>query len=163
VEEAFALVYWGRAGTARCPAMELAVTAALADGSYDEGGHHLPTVVGIALAGGLGALMRYAVDGAVGRRFAGFPWGTFVVNVTGALLLGFVFTLFMDRVEVAPWVRSTITIGFLGGYTTFSTLSLETYRLMEDGAWGLASANALGSLAAGILAVYVGVVLGRLV
>jgi CrcB protein len=53
-------------------------------------------------------------------------------------------------------------IGFLGGYTTFSTLSFETYRLMEDGAWGLAAANALGSLVAGIAAVYVGVVLGRL-
>ena len=123
----------------------------------------MPTVVGIAVAGGLGAVTRYLVDGAISRRFAGFPWGTFVVNVTGALALGFVFALFTERIEVAPWVRSTIAIGFLGGYTTFSTLSLETYRLLEDGSSGLAAANALGSLAAGLLAVYVGIVLGRLV
>ena len=56
----------------------------------------------------------------------------------------------------------TATIGFLGAYTTFSTFSLETYRLVEDGAVGLALANALGSVAAGLLAVYGGVVLGRL-
>lgn len=123
----------------------------------------MPTVVGITLAGGLGALARYLVDGAISRRFAGFPWGTFVVNVTGALLLGFVFTVLTERIEIAPWARATIMIGFIGGYTTFSTLSLETYRLMEDGALGLAAANALGSLAAGLAAVYVGVVLGRLV
>ncbi len=121
------------------------------------------TVLGVTVAGGLGALARYGLDGAIGRRYSGFPWGTFVVNVTGALLLGFLFTLMVDRLEVAPWLRSTLTIGFLGGYTTFSTLSLETYRLLEDGAFGLAAANALGSLAAGVAAVYVGIVLGRLV
>jgi CrcB protein len=143
--------------------MGLAVTAALADGSCDEGGHHVPTVVGITLAGGAGALARYLLDGVISRRFSGFPWGTFVVNVSGALLLGFLFIVLTERLEVSPWVRSTLTIGFLGGYTTFSTLSFETYRLIEDGAVGLAAANALGSLAAGIAAVYVGVVLGRLV
>ena len=123
----------------------------------------MPTVVGVTLAGGVGALARYLLDGVISRRFGGFPWGTFVINVSGALLLGFLFTVMTERIEVATWVRSTITIGFLGGYTTFSTFSLETYRLLEDGAWGLAAANALGSLAAGLAAVYVGVVLGRLV
>ncbi len=123
----------------------------------------MPTVVGVTLAGGAGALARYLLDGAISRRFTSFPWGTFAVNVTGALLLGFLFTVMVERIEVAPWLRSTVMIGFLGGYTTFSTLSLETYRLLEDSAWGLAAANALGSLAAGLVAVYVGVVLGRLV
>lgn len=123
----------------------------------------MPIVLGIALAGAAGAVARYLLDGAISRRWSGFPWGTFAINVTGALVLGFLFTVFTGRLEVAPWLRSALTIGLLGGYTTFSTLSLETYRLIEDGAWGLAAANALGSLAAGLVAVYVGVVLGRLV
>jgi CrcB protein len=64
---------------------------------------------------------------------------------------------------VAPWIRSAIAIGFLGAYTTLSTLSFETFRLTEDRAYGLAAANAFGSLAAGLLAVYVGVVAARAV
>ena len=122
------------------------------------------TVIGIAVAGSLGALARYGLEGAVSRRSAGaFPWGTFVVNVSGSFVLGLLFTLLTERWLVAPWLRSTVTIGFLGAYTTFSTLSLESYRLLEDGAYGLAFANLLGSLAAGMAAVYAGVVLGRLV
>ncbi len=120
------------------------------------------TVVGIAIAGALGALARYGLEGAVSRRSPGaFPVGTFVVNVTGAFVLGFVFTLMTERLETAPWLRSTVTIGFLGAYTTFSTLAFESYRLGEDGAWALAAANVLGSMAAGLSAVYLGVVAGR--
>jgi fluoride exporter len=123
----------------------------------------VPTAVGIALAGALGALARYGLEGAVSRRATAFPWGTFVVNASGALLLGFLFTLFVERLTVAPWLRSAVAIGFLGAYTTFSTLSYETYRLVEDRAYGLAAANAVGSLATGLLAVYVGVVAARAV
>jgi CrcB protein len=123
----------------------------------------MPTAVGIAVAGAFGALARYGLEGVVSRRAGVFPWGTFVVNVSGALVLGFLFTLMTERLSVAPWVRSTIAIGFLGAYTTFSTLSYETFRLAEDNAYGLAAANAFGSLAAGLLAVYVGVVAARAV
>jgi CrcB protein len=90
-----------------------------------------------------------------------FPWGTFVVNVSGALVLGFVLTLMTQQLTTAPWLRSAITIGFLGAYTTFSTLQYESYRLLEDGAVGLAAANVFGSAAAGLFAVYLGVVAGR--
>lgn len=120
------------------------------------------TAVGIAIAGALGALARYGLEGLVSNRWPGaFPIGTFVVNVSGAFLLGLLFELLTDRVSVDPWLRSTLTIGFLGAYTTFSTLSLESYRLIEDGALGLAVANTLGSLAAGLFAVYLGIVAGR--
>jgi CrcB protein len=95
------------------------------------------------------------------RAPASFPWGTFAINVTGSFLLGLLFVVMTERFRPDPWLRSAVTIGFLGAYTTFSTLSLETYRLAEDGAWGLAAANVLGSLAAGLGAVYAGVVLGR--
>ena len=124
----------------------------------------MPITLAIALAGALGALARYGLDGVVSRRTGGsFPWGTFVINVSGSFLLGLVFTLLTERYRVDPWLRSALTIGFLGAYTTFSTLSLETYRLLEEGAVGLAIANAAGSLAAGLAALYVGVVLGRVV
>jgi len=120
------------------------------------------TGLGIAIAGALGALARYGLEGVVSRRAGGvFPWGTFVVNITGAFVLGFLFTVMTERLRVSPALRTSLTVGFLGAYTTFSTLSYETFRLIEDGAVWLAAANGLGSLAAGLVAVYLGVVLGR--
>jgi len=122
------------------------------------------TWVGVAVAGIFGALARYWLDGVVSRRTGGaFPWGTFVVNISGAFVLGFLFTVLTERFRVSPWLRTSLTVGLLGAYTTFSTLSLETFRLIEDGAVWLAAANGLGSLAAGLVAVYLGVVLGRVV
>jgi fluoride exporter len=124
----------------------------------------MPIPLAIALAGSLGALARYAVDGLVLKRTSGaFPWGTFAVNASGSFLLGVAFVLLTERMAVAPWLRSAITIGLIGSYTTFSTFSLETYRLAEDGAWGLAAANIAGSVAAGLTALYVGIVVGRVV
>lgn len=120
------------------------------------------TALAIAVAGAIGALARYGLEGLVSRRVPGvFPWGTFAVNISGAFILGFVFTVTTEQFSVAPWIRGAITIGLLGAYTTFSTLSFETYRLLEDGALGVAAANMLGSMAAGLLAVYLGVVAGR--
>jgi CrcB protein len=142
--------------------MELALDCRSADGSYEERSCIVRTAVAIAVAGALGALARYALEGFVSRRAGGaFPWGTFVVNVSGAFVLGLVFTVMTEQLTVAPWLRSAVTIGFLGAYTTFSTFSFETYRLTEDGARGIAAANAFGSLAAGFTAVYLGVVAGR--
>jgi fluoride exporter len=124
----------------------------------------VPTIIAVTISGALGALARYGVDGLVSRRApTSFPWGTFAVNVTGSFLLGLAFVVTTERFRPDPWLRSAVTIGLLGAYTTFSTLSLETYRLAEDGAWGLAFANVLGSLAAGLLALYAGVVIGRAV
>jgi CrcB protein len=121
----------------------------------------VPIVFGIAVAGAAGALARYWVDGLVAERAGGFPWGTLVVNVTGTFALGVLFVLTTERLAVEPWVRTTVGIGFLGAYTTFSTFSLETYRLLEDGALWLALANALGSLVAGLAAVAAGIAFGR--
>ena len=122
----------------------------------------MPIALAIAAAGALGALARYGLDGWISRRApSSFPWGTFAINVTGSFLLGLAFVLMTERFRPDPWLRSAITIGFLGAYTTFSTFSLETYRLVEDGALGLAAANVVGSIAAGLTAVYAGVVLGR--
>jgi fluoride exporter len=141
--------------------MELAPNRRSADGSWDERRSVVRTAVAIAAAGALGALARYGVEGAVSRRDTGFPWGTFIVNVSGSFLLGLVFTLLSERLAVAPWIRAAVAIGFLGAYTTFSTLTLETYRLLEARSYALAGANMLGSAGVGLLALYGGVVLGR--
>ena len=120
------------------------------------------TIVAIGIAGALGALARYGIGGLiVGRSARAFPWETFVVNVTGSFVLGFAFTVMTEQLTTVPWLRTAVTVGFVGAYTTFSTLAFETYRLIEDGALALAAANVLGSAAAGLLAVYLGIVAGR--
>jgi fluoride exporter len=120
------------------------------------------TIVAIGIAGALGALARYGIGGLIaGRSARAFPWETFVVNVTGSFVLGFAFTLMTEQLTTGPWLRTAVTVGFIGAYTTFSTLAFETYRLLEDGALALAAANVFGSVAAGLVAVYLGVVAGR--
>src|ERR671937_1992757 len=125
-------------------AMELALNRRSADGSCYERRSVVRTAVAIAGAGALGALARYGVEGAITRRVAAFPWGTFVVNVSGSFALGFVVTLLGERLAVASWLRAALAIGFLGAYTPFSTLSLESYRLLESRSEeGLAGATVL--------------------
>jgi CrcB protein len=119
----------------------------------------------IGLGGFFGAIARYLVDGwASGSTKAGaFPAGTFVVNVTGALVLGILFALSAEKAAIDPRVRGPVMIGFIGAYTTFSTLMLESWRLAEDGSWGLALVNLCASSLLGIAAVFVGLTLGRAV
>jgi CrcB protein len=120
------------------------------------------TAVAIAVAGALGSLARYGVGGLISRRNqSAFPWETFAVNISGSFVLGLIFTVATERWSIAPWLRSALTIGFLGAYTTFSTFMFETYRLAEDRAHGLAVLNIVGSCAVGMVAVYLGVVAGR--
>jgi fluoride exporter len=120
------------------------------------------TIAAIGIAGALGALARYGLGGLIVSRSArAFPWETFVVNVSGSFVLGFAFTLMTEQLTTGAWLRTAVTVGFVGAYTTFSTLAYETYRLVEDGALALAAANIFGSAAAGLVAVYLGVVAGR--
>jgi CrcB protein len=116
----------------------------------------------IGLAGFCGATSRYHLEGWVSNRWpTAFPWGTFVVNVSGCLVLGFIFTLLTERLLPHPDIRTALTIGFVGAYTTFSTFAFETLRLGEEGAVGLALANVVASVAAGIAAMWFGTVIGR--
>lgn len=120
------------------------------------------TMLGVAVAGALGALARYGLGGWLANRFpSSFPVETLVINVSGSLVLGFLFVLLTERFLPHPALRTALTVGFLGAYTTFSTFSLETFHLIEDGAVGLALGNVLASVAAGLAAVYLGVVVGR--
>lgn len=118
--------------------------------------------VWVGIAGFFGAIARYTLGGFVSDRTHGaFPWETLVINVSGCFALGFIFTLLTERFMPNPTLRIALTVGFLGAYTTFSTLSLETFRLLEDGAIVLGTLNSVGSLVAGLLAVYGGVLVGR--
>ena len=122
------------------------------------------TIIAIAIAGAIGALARFGISTLFLQRFGDrFPWGTIVINVTGAFAIGLLFGIFGQRVGGAVWLRTALVVGFLGAYTTFSAFSLETVRLFEDGAFGLGIANAAGSVVAGLVAVYVGILLGRAV
>ena len=121
-------------------------------------------VILIALGGAAGSVTRYVVDTWISERAASaFPWGTFVINMSGAFLLGTLFALAIERDVLPASVRPTLMIGFLGAYTTFSTLTLETWRLIEGGATLLAIANIFGSAALGLVAVVLGLAVGRVI
>ena len=116
----------------------------------------------IGLGGFAGAITRYLVDGAViDRTGAGFPWGTFVINVSGSFVLGLLFALTAERAVLPADIRGPVMIGFLGAYTTFSTWMLESWRLVEGGAYLAAIANLGGSVVIGLVAVVAGLAVGR--
>ncbi len=116
----------------------------------------------IGVGGFAGAVARYVVDGWVTDRTAGqFPFGTLAVNLAGSFLLGLLFALTVDRAVLPAELRAPLGIGFIGAFTTFSTIMLESWRLVEDGAWALAALDLGGSLALGIVAVVLGLAVGR--
>lgn len=118
--------------------------------------------VWVGLGGVLGALARYGVGALVAARWpTAFPAGTFLINVSGSFLLGLLVGLDGRRGGMPSAAYLALGTGFLGAYTTFSTWSVDTLRLWQSGFPGLALANALGSLVAGLLAAWVGMVLGR--
>jgi len=116
----------------------------------------------IAVAGAFGAVARSELSGWIARSRVGvFPWGTFTVNVLGSFAVGFIFALTTERFMSSPTLRIAVTVGFLGAFTTFSTFSLETMRLAEGGAIGLAALNVVASVGAGLAAIYAGTWAGR--
>jgi CrcB protein len=116
----------------------------------------------VGIFGAAGAISRYWLDGRVSDLTHGqFPWGTFVINVAGAFLLGLLVALTTERLLPHPNWRIALGIGFLGSFTTFSTYTYESVKLAEDGAVGLALANSIGMLALGLAAAALGLALGR--
>jgi CrcB protein len=119
-------------------------------------------LIAIAAGGALGSLARYGMSSAVyawlGR---GFPWGTLAVNLFGSFLMGLLFVLLIERLSWAPEWRGAILIGFLGAFTTFSTFSIETLNLLEEGAMLAAFLNMVLSVWLCVLVCWAGVILGR--
>ena len=112
----------------------------------------------IAVFGAIGTLARYGLQGAVQLRSdPGFPTGTLVVNVSGCLLLGFLGQLTLNRMVISPEVRVAMTIGFFGGYTTFSSFGWETVKMFEDGNWQAAGSYVLASVVIGLAFMFLGI------
>ncbi len=112
----------------------------------------------ILVGGGVGALSRYLVGTAIMTRFSGrFPLGTVFINVTGSFLIGFIMTMLTDRLRPHPNWRFLLVVGFLGGYTTFSSFQWESLGLIKDGGRWLGLLNLIGSVVLGYVAVWLGV------
>ena len=117
----------------------------------------------IGLAGLAGTLLRYWLSGFVARQYGEtFPWGTMAVNMIGCLVTGAVFNLTEERFLVNPTLRTVILIGLLGGFTTFSSYGLQTFTLLRDGEFGLATLNVGISNALGLLMVWTGYALVKI-
>lgn len=119
-------------------------------------------VLAIAAGGAVGSVLRFWLSTWV-HAFApkSFPYGTLLVNVTGCLLMGLLFVLFLERLSDNAVLRAGILIGVLGGYTTFSAFSMETFNLLEQGAYVKALAYMLMSVVLCLAATWIGVIAGR--
>ncbi len=116
----------------------------------------------IAIFGALGCLSRYFISGWVYTLLGiGFPYGTFVVNIIGAFIIGLIMEYSLYSEIISPNIRVALTIGFLGGLTTFSTFSYETFRLLEDGEFIIALLNILASVMVCILFTWGGIIAAR--
>ncbi len=118
----------------------------------------------IGIGGILGANARYVVANWASQRLgADFPYGTLIINVSGSFLLGFFMAFALDRAFLHPNYRLFVATGFCGAYTTFSTFTYESLRLLQDGSFVLGFANMIGSLLVGMFAVFLGFVIGKMI
>jgi CrcB protein len=116
----------------------------------------------IAVGSAIGGVSRYLVDGVVQRMLSTtFPAGTLLINISGSLLLGFIVRYGVETATLSPGMRALLTIGFCGGYTTFSTFTYETATLLESGEWARAGLYVSGSLILSLLGVFAGFALAR--
>ena len=113
------------------------------------------------VGGGLGALARYYIAGWIQPAGAQFNWGIFIVNITGGLLMGLIVEASALKLNLTPELRSFLTVGILGGYTTFSTFSLDSALLLQKGQYGLAAAYVIGSVVLSIAALFAGLWIAR--
>lgn len=119
-------------------------------------------VLTVALGGSLGAVTRYLVSQWAARKLgAGFPYGTLLVNTIGCFIIGFFMTLAVEKYVISPYWRLLVTVGFLGGLTTFSSFSYETFKLLESGTGVVALLNVASNLFLGFTLTWLGVICGR--
>jgi len=119
-------------------------------------------IVLIGAAGSLGTLARYWLSGWADQRWgATFPIGTVIVNAAGCFVIGFLFHATEEKYLVDPVIRSAVLVGFLGGFTTFSSFAIQSFNLLRDGEIFMASANILISNIAGLILVWIGYAISR--
>jgi len=123
---------------------------------------NLQLVLAVAAGGALGSVMRYLVGVGSTKLFGlAFPWGTLLINIAGSFLIGAFVELFALKWDLPQEARVFLTVGICGGFTTFSTFSLDAYVLMERGDWGLAAAYIIGSVVLSIGALFAALQLVR--
>ena len=116
----------------------------------------------VGVGGCLGSILRFWLGSYIGNKMGTrFPYGTFMINVTGSFLVGLVFALLTVKTQWSPNWRYLIPIGFIGGYTTFSAFEYETLRTMQDGQIGLGLLYVAASVVVGFVAVWGGMIAGR--
>jgi CrcB protein len=116
----------------------------------------------IAAGSAIGGVSRYLLGGFLQRQTAGtFPIGTLLINISGSFLLGLILRYAVDTPTLTPEARAFLTVGFCGGYTTFSTFSYETVALMEDGQWPRAGMYVALSVGLSVLATFLGIAAAR--
>jgi CrcB protein len=125
---------------------------------------YVTTLLAIAVGAAIGANLRYALSLWAAQQWgASFPYGTLLINVTGSLVLGFIMVLGTTRITISvPW-RLLLITGMLGGFTTFSTFSYETYDLFVHGSWGEAGLNILASVGISLVGVLLGASFARII
>ena len=118
----------------------------------------------VGIGGFLGAIARFWLGSYIGERMGSrFPYGTFVINITGSFLIGLILTVLTDKTHLNPNWRYLVPLGFIGAYTTFSTFEYETLVRIQDGQLLTGSLNILLSVLLGFLAVWIGTMAGRVV
>jgi fluoride exporter len=116
----------------------------------------------VGVGGALGSILRFWLGSYIGERIGTrFPYGTLVVNISGSFLIGLVFAILTQRMQWSPNWRYLIPIGFIGGYTTFSSFEFEAFRTIQDGQLGLGLLYVGLSVVVGFIAVWGGMVAGR--
>lgn len=124
----------------------------------------MDVLLAVGAGGGLGAVLRYLASGAVYRwTSSDFPYGTLAVNVLGSLILGCIVQLAESRTGPGPLMKMFLTVGLCGGFTTFSTFSMETLKLFTEGSYFAAAVNAGGSVLLCLFGVWLGVLLARMI
>jgi len=119
-------------------------------------------LVAVALGGAAGAVMRWLMASGIQKMAGGaFPWGTFAVNALGSFMLGFLFVWLIERSTASDLLRLALTVGFMGAFTTFSTYSLESVRLLQEGAFSLAFGNIAGQVVVCLGLTWLGIQLAR--
>lgn len=118
----------------------------------------------VAIGGALGSLLRFWAGGVITDRMGTrFPYGTLVINITASFLIGLVVTMAAERAHWNANWRYLIPIGFIGGYSTFSTFEYESFKLLQDGEMLMAALNLAGSVVCGFVSVWLGVITGKVV
>jgi CrcB protein len=116
----------------------------------------------VGTGGFIGSALRFLIQVYTARSASGsWPWGTFIINITGSFIIGVVYALSVKGNLISPEVRIFLTVGLCGGFTTFSTFSYDNLMLLKDNSIWHFMLNAGGTLFAGILAVYMGIILTR--